>query len=58
MTKAIWKLKKLKKDVNPKEMVVEVYHRGTFVGGEQNRPRTMTLPPLGWQPWREEREAK
>ena len=50
MTKVIWKSKKLKK-VNPKEKVTEVYGRGTFVGGEQERPRTMTLPPPGWQPW-------
>jgi hypothetical protein len=51
MTEVIWKPKKLKK-VDPKKMVTEVHHRGTFVGGEQERPRMMTLPPPGWQPWR------
>ena len=44
-----WRSRKMK-PAKSKDIVTQVYHRGTFIGGVQKIEPMMTLPPQNWQP--------
>lgn len=45
-----WRPRKMK-PIKPKDVVTEVYHKGTLIDGVQKTKPMMTLPPQNWQPW-------